>query len=320
MARATVYIFAFLLVASCMSKGAPGASAQDCPFADSLAVPDTVAAQRYWPLTLGNEWHYEVHRAGLRERIRIEAVVGDTLVDENVFSKLAVTEYVYDIPVVEISLQGVDVLAVSDSGIVRSVSDSLIMDPSLLSADLWSCYPVDVGSGYAVVEPLINYGVTVVENGAVIVRSYPYAKQIYIPFFGQTIFVPDVGKVLSSTEDVTSRIVYASVSGHELGTRVDSLYVFAVGSEQWGHSPKLAIATYPNPVHTRLTVRVTPGGHDYTSISIFDALGRQRVVRNVEFDGSDFTIDIRSLPPGVHFLVLNANVGRARTASFVVIR
>ena len=63
--------------------GVPALAQDECPFSPEEAVADTLDAEGYYPLALGNVWEYLTTSnlpvtSGERRR---EEVVGDTLVD-----------------------------------------------------------------------------------------------------------------------------------------------------------------------------------------------------------------------------------------------
>ncbi|HLU35015.1 MAG TPA: hypothetical protein VKZ61_04535 [Thermomicrobiales bacterium] len=56
-----------------------------CPYDESDAVADTLDPSGYYPLQVGNVWEYVRYTGPFLEHLRREEVMGDTLIDADVF-------------------------------------------------------------------------------------------------------------------------------------------------------------------------------------------------------------------------------------------
>lgn len=299
-------------------------SQSGCPFADSVAVADTLDPKGYYPAQIGNVWEYtDMSGSGFMEDPFREEIVADTLIDGMTFYKLMITTFDYDFsPVITRSHTHFSYFAVVDSGIVQWLPDATILNDIRFSQPFNSCYgsnPVEVAGGYGA-------SFSIMEGDSVVTRVLPARKTFTIPSaFSEVTYGYEVGRLQTVGDpSVTYDLSYAKIDGRELGTPLDSLFTIVVSVEDSPALPRQQprLQNYPNPfkVATHLSFSLTSPGR--VSLRIMDILGRviAQPLADTPFTSGTHVVtwEARRIPSGVYLAQLIVD-GRYRTATQIVL-
>lgn len=291
-------IFAILLT----TVEFPAVAQVDCPFPDSAAVADSISPTAYLPLTVGNEWHYELHSGGLVSDITIREVLKDTLIEGISFAKLRELSYDLDPFHREESFSYVSVTDASTYRYDR-LANSVEPDPIQLASAYNACYPI--AGGLAHVYVLENWTLRVTESGESVEYIAPQAK--YFDLYGDdasfgAVLLPEIGFARYVGELAESNLIYAAIGGTSIGTRADSTYDVLTGRGQhWASNNDLQLLGYPNPASSFYFLSLRGSRRiARVQVQVFDVLGRKR--HNLSpSDPIRMRVDVSGLESGIYF-------------------
>ena len=120
---------------------------------------------------------------------------------------------------------------------------------------------------------------------------------------------------------VRSRLVFAVVGDRRLGTPLDSLFVFAVGTDPVDLVTDSELPVYPSPAKNTVTVEIGRiESVDEGRLSVYDTLGRR--VHSIHLGPGilgRLELDVERLPTGMYLAVVTSGSKR-RLATFIVAR
>ncbi len=324
----------FILAVVLYVYSAAAVQGQGCPFPDSVAVTDTLRAEGYFPLHIGDTWEYKVTDSGFIDEFRRTEVDSDTLIGGATFYRTIFTRLSWN---AEQSV--IDRIKSTRRSYVRTIHTGLVFwtpedglgeQAKGFDRPFNSCFTdstrapddtlVAVGGGY-------NRSFTVVENGSFKEYDVPAIKEVGGAFGSQS-FAHGVGEIGGSAEvNVLIELLYAKVDTVELGTPMDSVYKVTVGSERPARSAEVdryVIDVYPNPVGTVGQIRLALPEAGYVAMQIFDVLGRLVSVplaTSFQTAGQGFyTFESQGLAPGIYIVAVVFDGHVVSTSDLVLVQ
>lgn len=288
--------------------------------AQTATVSDTLDWHRYFPLSVGNTWEYNVSEG---EPLLIHRIVGDSTVSGKDYFLMQRTSWDYDYVGGgdELEIWWRDTLFVrhSDLGGIVQVSspeaDTTEAPTNIPYGDGWMYFDLRTDFGdsvqvgdldYEYYTARGGYGEAVTVNGALV--TVPAVKT-FIGFVIFASYAADVG-LISSGNLWGPRLSYALVSGVEYGVSRDP--AMHVGVERPEQSSSL-VDVYPNPVLDVVSVDLGGRIPGWKSIVVVDIQGR--VVQKLRTTGDRVNVDLRDRAPGLYMIRITGENGVVRNAS-----
>jgi len=113
---------------------------------------------------------------------------------------------------------------------------------------------------------------------------------------------PDGGYVVVGTSD--------SAGGSVLLIKTDSLGRVGIAEGSSGAGERIALSVAPNPASGVVYIEYSLSGEAVANVRVYDVTGRQ-VHSSFGLRGSEFRLDLRSIPTGVYLLKLDSDHGSA---------
>jgi hypothetical protein len=277
---------------------------------------DTLDWRRYFPLSVGNEWHYVESWDSLydpearRTRQHIWGIVSDTVIDNRQYFNMMKTVFEEDTLASGPNLVHIRYHDEFDHVVVREQEEDMLFEevPCGLGApfDGWhECAGID--------NRVVEFYVTG-ERDVVLTISVETVRIPQVKIFGTltsaTYMYSDIGMgsfaAGSWAESYGWGLQFAQVDGRTYGQRVIS------------NEPALPIpdgfrvvSIYPNPVASRATIEYTAPSAGPVTIEVFDMLGR----KVLDIRPADSGIGTRRLEMDFSGLTAGMYVVRLRTAN-----
>lgn len=250
------------------------------PAARTQTVSDTLDWRRYFPLEIGNEWHYRDAEAFPVTRL---AIVGDTLIDDRLYFRAteSVFELFFDSPAPTLARERDLFLAYGPDGIVAEFENPEDADgdpppafergtAEFPNVDLRSAFGSTVDSDIDVAG---NYEATIRIGRTELV--VPAVKQ-FIQQAWQWSFAADIG-FLGGGNLHGPVLEYARVGDVEVG----SIVVSSEERPRASASRRGALFFFPNPARDMVNVAFDAEGHTPLQLELFDTTGRRVAVHEL---------------------------------------
>ncbi len=258
--------------------------AQDCPFAPTEAVADTLHPSGYVPLAIGHVWEYVTRNGPWIEGLQRDQVIADTLIHGARFFITEHISYAYnphqpESQVIEqVRAKSLTYRAVRDGRLWFWAQDEQQLHASLwLGAPFASCYPDDVGlfsvdSVYVAGQYEARF---LLEDGQEM--QVDALKEFGGPYNSEA-YAYGIGFVGASADvNVRTMLSYAKVHGREYGVPLNQRFMIRVGHEQIDVpvAASRSINAYPSPFHHTLKVEVNFADGYPAELAVYDVLGRR---------------------------------------------
>jgi hypothetical protein len=279
-------------------------------------VADTLDWRRYFPLSVGNEWHYVESWDSLydpevrRTRQHVWRIVSDTLIDNRQYFNMMMTVFEEDTLLSGPNLVHIRYHDEFDHVVVREQEEDMLFEevPCGLSAPFGHGWHRCAGIDDRVVEFAVG-----VEHEVELTFGTESVRIPQMKIFGTlvsaTYMYSDIGmgsfSAGSWAESYGWGLRFAQVDGRTYGQRVIS------------NEPALPLADgfrvvsiYPNPVANRATIEYSAPSAGPVTIEVFDMLGR----KVLEIQPADSGIGTRRLEMDFSGLTAGMYVVRLRSA------
>lgn len=271
-------------------------------------VPDTLAWQRYFPLSPGNEWQYS-SRIDVPDRFKSWRVTADTMIESRLYYRIHIDSYDAD----KAHIHSFDQLIRYDTVNANVVGWDKLPDgtwvdlwtqlvPCRLDAPLGSfseCTGIDTGMGYFVTGTSDTYVVVGTET-----FRTPLAKQ-FDSLGGTTLMAADLGMVSRRPEgnDFSYWLEFARINGSEIGTRIIPTSI----EHKVPTGSSLSTQAYPSPaiIGTPIRIAIEGGQPGPIEFSVFDLTGRPILSRTDYVLNSihqEFALPTDQLSPSVYII------------------
>jgi hypothetical protein len=104
-------------------------------------------------------------------------------------------------------------------------------------------------------------------------------------------------------ENLQSQLQYGTINTAWLSAQWQLETVVKSAKELYEASPMREISCMPNPVQDYLTIHFS--GNLYTNLTVLDLSGRVCMIKNLESDQNEVTIDLTQLRPGIYIIRFN---------------
>ena len=277
-------------------------------------VPDSVDAALYFPLSSGNQWHFDASPGTIRWM-----VLADTTLDGQTYFEL------FEDSVEEDGSKGTsrtyllryDTLSATMMEYVQlgqGYEESWFALPGCLDAPFTNTFDCDsTNDRYTILRPeWQNYGI----GGDTL--DAPHAK-VFDTLGGSYSFIASVGLVHRTFEgtDASMDLVFAKLGGWAVGSPV-----FASGSESTDNAAsrlRIIASLYPNPTVDGVTVAVVADSPQICAIRVLDLTGR--IIRSEPLTvaaSRQFSFDLTALAAGVYFIQVDT-CGESEVRRIVVL-
>ena len=275
---------------------------QSCPYDTTEARSDTLEALQYYPLAIGNEWHYSIESGGLMEGLFSETVVADTVISSRLFFQ--VQHVGYNLFIHPVRPDTITFYRHVTDSIQLSVWEESESSESIrLDADFQTCYvadsePVYVTGDYS--QPL-----TLEADGRDTTYTAAAIKQLLSAWETRT-YAHGIGLVQKVGDPfVVTELVFAKIGDTVLGTPLEELYAHLVSTEKAVAAASRGLALYPQPSSNNVTVELWSDLPSRVSITLTDLLGRNvgEVPSTSQPSGNTrYTIRVADVPNGLYLL------------------
>jgi len=293
--------------------------------AQAQTIPDTLDNRRYFPLEVGNEWHYEIYAfaSAIKTYQRVK-IVADTMADNRHYFKMQNESFDFALRLENLSTKWVRYNQAGAAVTVPDISTDVGTDDTLT---YW--YHADFGDTLIVDDrPAIVGGRY--DSTLIFLDSAEFAavKTLNVPdplagicCYTSQVVAADVGVVERHAFDGPDTfLAYAKIGSMVYGTPA-----ITVGREVAGEMPYRASmqALYPNPAQVDVRVIYEVGQAGRVTLDIYDLLGR-RLQRNQQFHAEVGTnvwhIDMSDLNAGTYVVVVEGEQGRREGRVVTVVK
>ena len=296
-------------------------SPQDCPFPDSVAVPDTLDPAGYYPTGAGWIWDYVTVDGPFLDGANRLATLGDTLVDDIVFSIIDKTDFFFPNPVKREMVPTLHVrryVSATDSTLIylNPVNGTQSVNPVLFGAPFDSCDQTgtEISGGYGVTFVTTEEG-SLVTHEAAAIKTFDYG----LP--GRETYAHGIGFVYGSYEVNSERMLayVRSGNGEEIGVPLDQQFVITSVSEPELPS-ETSLSVYPNPTRGRILIDVKTEKASVLKFVVTDVIGR-KLDQVITFSSSGSTrieYSMHGRPSGFYVLTVHPDHGLPLSATIIL--
>ncbi len=255
----------------------------DAPEAGFPGIPDTTDAARYYPLGVGDVWHYQTCDPLFGcTRFDLRSVVREELISDTLYAVVENLSYTRE--------GGGYVFGSRRESLVRFDSATTQIADRTANRDLANGCPLGADFGVRI-DTDECLGIAFREEDPVFgdIKAFDTLG-------GGIAFAVDIGVVGSSGDgsSALTELVYYNVGGTEQGTPIP------VASGAVPEAQPLALTAFPNPTAGPLAVEVV-GARGLVQLEAFDALGRRVLSREVAPEAR-IEIDASWWAPGLYIL------------------
>ena len=295
-----------------------------CSAAQAQTIPDTLDNRRYFPLAVGNEWHYEIYAfaSAIKTYQRVK-IVADTIADNRHYFKMQNEGFDFALRLENLSIKW---LRYNQAGAVITIPDISTDVDTDDTLTYW--YHADFGDTLIVDDrPAIvegSYDSTIVFLDSV---EFAAVKTLNIPdplagmcCYKSQVVAADVGLIEQHTFDGPDTfLAYGKIGGTVYGSPA-----ITVGRDDPVEVPRMRVhALYPNPAQADVRVVYEVAQAGGMTLEIYDMLGR-RLRRDPSFQAEVGTnvwhIDVSGLSAGTYVVVVKSEQGRREGRVLTVVR
>ncbi len=294
-------------------------------FAQSDPVPDTLDWRGYYPLEIGNQWHYEIFDFNVRRLVR-HHIPRDTLIQGRQYFVLRFDTYDEDDQRIGSSTR---YIRYSDNG-GHLVHVPRLSDGSFLDESYWSFLPCGLDAPFEHQERYPCEG----EASGVDIRSFGgYGGRVILgsdtvevaavkefdTLGGVFVFAHEVGLVQVSGEG-GQVLAFARVGDLRIG---EPLVSTAKETEPAVPAGLAIVSVYPNPFRTTATVHFQVRQPDQLTVEVFNVLGQRVHVEAMQYQlpgAHRYVLDGSRLSAGLYFVRIRTGSDAQAVHSATLIR
>lgn len=292
-------------------------------YAQTEPVKDTLDWRGYYPLEIGNVWETKVHMPGVWfggdfDEYTLKEIIADTVIN----SRPYFVQQTYLILEFEVGTERRDTLW-WDYVRYDTLRATVVHYDGALGEDIGYC---SLGTGFNTIDECgesidmwVGGGYATEENFQLAIGSdfaQFNAEKTYGPgLTGGAVYYHGIGSLglFGDGEGGTIEFTYVKVGDSEYGSR--SIHV---GVEEIDSREVSAVAVFPNPVATRLTL-VFPDRLPGPDVRVIDVLGRS-VEARLTCEERKCQLDVSSLRSGMYVLAYSSDAHISGNKTFVVVK
>lgn len=278
---------------------------QECTYPDSSAVADTLSADAYLPLAVGNTWEYEISSDSVVVAIERNEIVGYAFFKEIFYYRLDTRYYSVSDSIVATGVQ-TDYVRITDSSYVRNGSVAPLAIDLKFNASFSSCYRGAYPDGDS---NLVSVGLadssyyTFDEAGSAVDVPLPAIKQYSVASDTSSHYGHGLGLVITSGRR-SRKLIHAVIDGEPYGTPLAERYAIPVSVAAEDSRFVESIHVYPNPATAVTTIfRNGPVSDRGVNMHLVDIAGRTQRLFRIDSGSNHILLDVSALASGVYFVV-----------------
>ncbi|MEM1126787.1 MAG: T9SS type A sorting domain-containing protein [Bacteroidota bacterium] len=281
-------------------------------------VEDTLSAEGYAMLALGNVWEYERNTGAFFGGVEQVTVIGDTTVQNLDFFVLSRAKYTF--------LSNGTLSTPSSSRIYRTVRDGITVEYDAardelthtdipLNSPFNACYELTrpLGAASVLVTGALDTTVSIGASTVTVASLKRFTEEL-TQTSGATEYAHGIGLVeRSGGQDTRTRLAYAKIGEHTWGTSPLDRYVIT-STDPKDPIIETGLSLYPNPASDVLYVQSVSSSKCIQSIELYDMLGR-KVYSSFENTCQSkiiisINLNIGHLPAGLYIVVASTRTSR----------